>query len=394
MASSSSAATDKSLAGLSIAVKSTTALLQKFEHAIVNPSKDAPRNPSASQSQAPTEPLALLHTSATLAKAQTTKLSLLILNKPFSPTAISTILRDLSTGPLAVMMSAAEVCTPEVWGKTMSAEVKLRVLHVLRELRGLMGNIPLSPAAVDGTDKEDNSLPASRDPLATTGGVWEACDSLADLHDKGVAGLLVQRAQQYRDTLEDAIAELTEWSQASEADSHSDEEDEDSDAADARSNNEEDGFDDLFSSSNALPKGDSVLRSLVEISLKRLALVKMLYSGLIKRRLPHVSLPVSINQSNGSESASASSSHSSALRITRIDQLLESLKAIPEETDELASAFYELDEEDVKTRLEKCLALARNAAESTRTDRNDEEDEFTKWLDKWLVMIDKERIEK
>ncbi|KAI9840296.1 MAG: hypothetical protein M1837_001783 [Sclerophora amabilis] len=381
-----SPSTSTTLLGLRLAITSTASLLQKYDHAIAYQT-NTPTTAPTNQSDPQPEPLVLLHTSATLTKAQTTKLSLLILNKPFTPTAISAILRDLSAGPLVAMMSGVQLCVPDVWGTTMSVEVKSRVLHVLRELRGLVGEIPLQEPG-EGESQEGAPSP-SKGSLASTGVVWEACDALAELRDKGMAGLLVQKAIQYRDTLEDALAELSDWSKEdgnddADKDEYEDEDEDDDDDASSTAGN--DSFDDLFDTGKTLPKGDSELRSLLDDSLKRLALVKMLYTAVIKRRLRHASL----SSASAPLEADKSAEDSQAQRMTfvsRLDRLMQALKSIPEETDELASAFYELDEEEARRSLQKCLQLARDVAELVKRDWSGREDDFKTWLDKWLGMI-------
>src|SRR5579862_9375993 len=102
-------ADEASLDRLRLALTTTRSLLQQFLASLAAAPSPAPA-PTAAEAQQSTDPLALLNASATLTKAHTTKLAPLPLNPPFTPTAISTVLHDLSTGALPAMMTAVEIC--------------------------------------------------------------------------------------------------------------------------------------------------------------------------------------------------------------------------------------------------------------------------------------------
>ena len=76
------------------------------------------------------------------------------------------------------------------------------------------------------TSSAGSSGPISRDSLASTGIVWECCDSIMALQRIGLHGLLVEKAREYREQLEDAIEELKDFRDGAEI-HNQDEEDND-----------------------------------------------------------------------------------------------------------------------------------------------------------------------
>src|SRR5438876_242251 len=128
-------ASDAGLERLHLTLTTTLSLLRQFLSSL---STTPPPTTTTTNPPTASDPLPLLSTAATLTKAHTTKLSLLLLTPPFTPTAISGVLHDLSAGALPVMMTAVEQCSPEVWGQTLSDEVRGGVRRVLRGLVALV----------------------------------------------------------------------------------------------------------------------------------------------------------------------------------------------------------------------------------------------------------------
>lgn len=377
----SSSTSENGLHLLRASVSSSLALLSQFESSISARSPTNAPAPLQSPSSQP-DPLDKIHTCATLIRAHTTKLSLLIITKPFTPSAVTKVLHELTLGPLPGLMSAVESCNEIFWGSTFREEVKSMARTLLRELRTLMGEIPLeerSPVL------ENKTGAASKDSLSCTGVVWEACDALIQLREEGIAGVVTQKAQEYHDMLEDAIAELQEWSNDVEEDD--DDDDNDQNKLEFESNgaggSSENDLEDLLQPSTTLSQGSAELRSQLELSLKKLSLVKMLYKAIIKRRLRCYPLP----------KPAESKDRQAMDDILRLESLMGVLKAVPEETDELASTFYELDTGRAREQLSLCLNLAENAAELSRQGWNSTSvsaDEFGEWIKKWIVLIKKE----
>lgn len=380
MASSQSSKAEKDLSTLRLTKGSTLSLLNQFTTSL-SASHTSPGTPPPANAP---NPLDVIHTTATLLKAQTTKLSLLVLNKPFTPSAISTILRDVSTSCLPALMSAVEICDPSTYSKILFNEVRLRVRRVLQEFAGLIEEIPV--VDVDGHESKEG---AKRDNLASTGVVWEACDSLIALDCDGLVGLVVKKAEEWRAMIKDAIAELKEWSE-DEADSDVDDEHDTNEADtglenDINSNGsvpdvpDDTTFEDIFGTTRKLPKGPSILRTQLESSLSKLSLTQILYQAVIKRRLK--ALPPLVR----APASSLPYSHT----ITILDQLMSHLEVVPTEADELASAFYELNNNSAKEYHNRIIDHAKKAALLAEVSWDGKEDALTEWSRKWLTLVDK-----
>jgi hypothetical protein len=308
----------------------------------------------------PTIPvLNLLAKSASLVRAHTTKLSLLMLNKPFTPSAIKKVIEEMSTSALTALATGVQLTHPPVYGRIMHDEVKMRVRRIYRELEGLMQEVLVLLQAMEKEDKDHTG----RDTLASTGVLWQACDALIELERMGLPGLCLQKAVQYREMLEDAIAEMKEWAEGGDGD---DEQDEDDFAG--SDEEDEDEFEKMMVVGASLPRNRLDLKETVEIALKKLRLTSTLYQAVIKRRLK--TIPKDQPQ-----------------HIAEIDLLMDSMRHIPDETDELANALYELDNEEAKKLLGKIVTLGTASTEAVQKNWMGEEDEFTIWSAKWKEAV-------
>ena len=318
----------------------------------------------------PPNPLHVLRDSATLLKAHTTKLALLLINKPFTPTAVATVLRDATQTCLPAMMSAVQLCRPDIWGVFLHHHVVAKVRTVMREMLSFLDEV------LDVARDQDSSN-HSKDTLASTGVLWDACDALVQLEKTGIAGLAVLKAQELRDTINDAIQELKEWEEG-DGDDDDDSEDDDDDEDDAASTtssqhpkDDQDDFDDLFSAPNSLPKNRPDLKERLTTTSDKLKKIQFLYAAITKRRLKTFTPEIA----------------SKKLNILTLDKLMHLLRELPEFVDDLANAFYELDAENVDAILATCVSNACSAADLLKTDWNGKDDEFTAWVTKWTAVV-------
>lgn len=338
-------------------IASTLALLKQFSSSL-SASNTTPATPISN----PPNPLHVLRDSATLLKAHTTKVSLLAINKPFTPSAITKILRELSGTCLPAMVGAAQICEQEkkTWGALMGREAGVRVTRTFREMDNLLSELK---SIADG-----KSAPARRDSLSSTGVVWESCDALIELEKLGIAGLAVRKAEQYRDSMKDAIEELQEWREGSDPENEG--------QADALLDSDDEGvggdaesLDDIFNAANSMPKDRPELRQLVESAEGKLKKIVLLYTALGKRRLKTFKMP-----EGGSEQES---------NVEALDKVLEYLKTIQSGVDDLAGSFYDLDQDGASNELQKCVDEAKLACAVVRLSWEGREDEFTAWSKKW-----------
>lgn len=314
--------------------------------------------------------LELAHDSASLIKAHSTKLSLLIINKPFTATAISTVLRELAAGPLPGLASAIQSCTATKYTEAMSTELQWRARKVFIEFGTLVKAIPLDGKILSEDAKNGTGKVGGKGSLTSTGVVWEACDGVAALKRLGVAGLVIKKAEEYRDLLKDALEELQEWGEEEGDEDESSGENSEVDDAQA-------AVDNLFGFQRHIPSEDpEKIRPRLESSQKRLRLVITMYTAIIKRRfktLPHLPLPELPSELK-------EKSNEDPGIVTCLDEVLEVLKKIPDITDELASAFYELDGEEIDKRMDECFFKGFAAAELLLRNWEGQKDEFTTWV--------------
>lgn len=324
--------------------------------------------------------LSLAHDSATLVRAHATKISLLIINDPFTPTAIAKVLRELVAGPVPGLAAAVQVCKPERYTRVIQQGIAWRASRVLRELKELLLRIP-KDGKILVDDKRNASAGAAggKGSITTTAVLWAACDDIAAFAKRGFAGNLVYKADQLRDTLKDVMEELKEWGE----ETGEDEEDEGvaqvtagvqsasiSDTQDAQAM-----LDDLMNSQQYIPHDDpDKIRERLESCLKRLRLTTLLYQATAKRRLkplPHV--------------PPASDTNVPA----RLDEVFSILNRIPDRFGNVAMAFYELDPSEIDQLMDQCFFDAFAASELLAKPWDGQKDEFTDWALRFQVEIKK-----
>ncbi|KAI1204329.1 uncharacterized protein F4807DRAFT_337474 [Annulohypoxylon truncatum] len=344
-------------------------------------SSSLPSPPSQSSSIKPVDPLSLAHDSATLIKAHTTKLSLLIINKPFTPSAIIKVLQELVAGPIPALASAVQVCDVNKYTTVARQDLSWRCYRVLKELKSFVGIIPLDGNVLSNEQK--NGTQGGKGSMATTGVIWAACDDVILLKNLGIAGLLVRKVEEYRDTLKDILEELKEYSE--EVD-----EGEDEDGANENGNEDDinnvtnqiqnthistqEMLDDLMNPRH-IPRDDpDKFRERLESCMKRLRLTTLLYTAIVKRRLKTLPpLP------NTTEIPVAQ----------RLDEVFPLLKRLPHRFGEVACAFYELDRDSIDRAVDSCFFDAFAASEMLMKPWEGQRDEFTDWAEKFQVGIKK-----
>ena len=63
-----------------------------------------------------------------------------------------------------------------------------------------------------------------------------------------------------------------------------------------------------------------------------------------------------------------------------LDELISLLKKIPDLTDDLASAFYDLDGKEIDQRMDECFLTGFSAAAVLILNWEGQKDEFTTWV--------------
>jgi hypothetical protein len=365
----------KDLKSLIELTKSMQVLLTHFQSSLAPTSTTTCSQVPTTATELP-DPLDVIKATTTLLKSHTTTLSLVLINPPLTPSAIIAKINDVSSGALNGMVAAASyVPQPgrkDDIGDIMRTEVKAQVRRLLSTWGDLLALVLRIAESRQGAQGKDTGPTKSekQDVLSATGVLWEACDVLLKLCNDGVVGLVVKKAAELRATLLDAIEELKEWGE----DIDDDDDDEDNDAEGS------DDEDDLFGASNKLGKDDTVLKELLDTSVKKLKMVSMLYQAISKRRLRTYPAVLTAFATNGASDATSTPAQ-------KLDDLMVALKQIPDTVDDLASAFYDLNEEEAKETLDKTCKEAEKAAELVKQSWTGSDDEFTAWSGKWITAL-------
>lgn len=334
--------------------------------------------------------LALARDSAALVKAHSTKISLFIITEPFTPSAISTVLRQLIEGPVPALVSAVQLCHADLYTKHMRRDLAWRCARVLKELRDLIQKIPKDGKVLPQDKKNGTSgAKAEKGSITATGVLWGLCDEVVNFANLGVVGHLVHRAEHFRDTLKDVMEELKEWSEEQDEDDEGDDGDGGEDTHDEGAittlaeelNNTHIStqamLDDFMNSQASIPRDDpDRIRERLESTLRRLRLTVLLYQALIKRRLKTLpKIPLA--------------SESDSMVVSRLDEVMPLLRRVTDRFNGLAIAFYELDSAEINRVMDQCFFDAFAVSELLAKPWDGQKDEFTDWVAKFQVEIKK-----
>lgn len=300
-------------------------------------------------------PLLLLSSAASTLKAQTTKLSLLILNSPFTPSAITQILTSLFASCLPALMTALELCPPGTYSALLHNHMRTLLSSAIQAFSALLAAIPQQHNECSSiTDQQRRKI------LAATGMLWETCDKMTRLASTGLSALAIEKLNSFHSILQDSIAELEGWNP------NNPEDDSDTDS------NPDDSV--------PLPILPSQTPQLLNLTLRLLRLLRLLYPAIKKRRLSTFP-PFTL----------LSASPPSSSQIQKIDIILAALADFSSAADELAFSLYShvfyQDDTHVLRLLSRTRAQACDCIRLVMMDWRGEEDSFSIWVRKWVEMI-------
>ncbi|KAL4769669.1 hypothetical protein BDW60DRAFT_96072 [Aspergillus nidulans var. acristatus] len=353
---------------LQVVLKTTRALIEQFQ-ASLSTTQPNP-GPATSEENQILDPLPLLSASSTALKSHVTKLSLLAMNSPFTPSAVAKTLSTLNESVLPSLVTAALLVTPESHTRAFQSEIRVLTGTALKELSLLVKEVQV--IAEEKADKKSLEQAEKDAVTAVAGRVWDACDVLVDVAAKGVVGFVVRRAQEYRDLVRDAVEEIEEWDPDEKDDEFFDGLLDDDGKYEAGSDDKDDEESDDGESSAAL-------HARKKIALRILKPIAQIYPTLIANRLERV--PVPLAPSN----------------IGILESVLKSLQQIPDHIDEVAGALYEADLDKYSRQLRKTKESAFNAIElvvlpwdlkQTANDQENQGDKFTAWSKTWTKVIE------
>ncbi|KAL4976548.1 hypothetical protein BDW66DRAFT_50327 [Aspergillus desertorum] len=351
---------------LQVVLKTTLALIEQFHSTLSTTQPNT--GPATIGENQNLDPLPLLSTSSTALKSHVTKLSLLAINSPFTPSAVATTLSALNESVLPSLVTAALLVTPESHTSAFQSEIRILTGSALKELLLLVKEVQI---IAEGKADKKNLEQVEKDAVtAVAGRVWDACDALVDVAAKGVVGFVVRRAEEYRDLVRDAVEEIEEWNPDEEGDEFFDGlldgGDKDEAASDGDDEEESDGV-----------EGNAALHARKKNALRILKPVAQIYPALIANRLKKVPVPLA------------------PPNIGILESVSKSLQQIPDHIDEVAGALYEADLDKYTRQLRKTKDSASKAIElvalpwleQTANDQHDAGDKFTAWSKTWTKVI-------
>ncbi|KAI4097936.1 MAG: hypothetical protein L6R37_006754 [Teloschistes peruensis] len=366
-----------SIGQLQAPLKTLNGLLEHFQTSLSTTS-----DPSSS-TEAPNA-LSVLHDSTSLLRAQITKLSLLLLNQPFTPSAIASVISSINGEILPGLMAANELCQPQSYSHILHKEVRTQLGDLVEGLIGLICHIPKD-------EKWIRSLHAQREEiLQGTGHVWQTCDRLIKVAGMGIVGLAVEKAEAYHALVKDAVEELEEWDP--------DQEDINPFGGSSDSGSNSDGKEPILAVVNGgmankgKPENEPLAMDSLQITdmhavkgstLKTLKLIRMIYPAVLKRR---------ISKFPPFTRTSSISSLPLPAQIEILNQLMQDLRQFSEETDEIAAAIYGRDSADVERKIKVLKLLAARSIGGVKSDWANKEDEFSVWSMKWIERINESTV--
>lgn len=396
---------DPTITELNALVTSVAALLTQLEATLTGLTKETEASKvSASSSEAvlatgtgnaQVDCLKLAADSADLIRAHTTRLSLLIITEPFTPTAIGKVLRELVSGAVPSLATAAELCDGERFTYFFSQAMRIKCHSLMRELRAFVQKIPSDGKVLTEEQKNAATDGSQKGSLAMTGVLWSICDDLKRFATGGVGPYLVKRIEETRLTLKDIVEELTEWQEESEEQDDDDDDDEDEDGGnaadfdsavdinDSRANsmqahslhdNAQDLLDDLMGSAKTIPRDDpEKVRPRLAQFLRSLKLCMIMCQAVSKRRLKTLpTLPAENTEITAS-----------------LQRVFTFLNTLPQKYEDVVLAFYDLDTATVDENLKKAGVGLIGAIEPLKTPFGGQDsDEFTTWFGKFKTELE------
>ncbi|KAL1975733.1 hypothetical protein VTN31DRAFT_4125 [Thermomyces dupontii] len=314
----------------------------------------------------PPNPLKLLSDSSKTLRSHVTKLSLLAITAPFTPSAISTVLSAVNDTALPSLVTAALLITPDEYTTAYSSEARVLVRTALKEYSSLAEEVQKV------TKREEKSeLPKEEKDAITsqTGRAWDVCDEITELVEKGVAGFVARRVEEWRDLIKDAISELEEW----------DPENQNDDLDDFDFGDEKNGVDKDLEEDGEDGEDDqntAALQTHKKNTLRLLKPIAQIYPAIISNRLKKGDLVID-----------ATSSQKDV--VTKLNSLIAELQAIPGHVDEVAGSLYEGNLGGLSVHLRRARKSAERAVALVAYPWNDsEEDKFTTWSATWMKVVE------
>lgn len=335
-----------------------------------------------------TNPLPLLSDAAETLKAQVTKLSLLAISTPFSPSALIKMISTVNDIVLPALVTATQRLVPEQHTQTLFTEARALVTDALSEYISLIRNVKVTAALYtrDPSSRLDDET--KRLVTTATGRVWKVCDQIMEFVLGGIMGVIIKKTRESLALVRDAIRELKEWDPAESLDPDAfwDGLDDDDNPANIRRGEDTPGEDeDEDEAEDNDGNQHAKLVAEQQYLLRLLKLVTQLHTAAISHRLHFL-----LNESVLPKYAQA------------LDTFAQSLRKIPDLVDEAAGSLYEHDIQlssanSLKLQDEMRMAVDRMTYEPWTSrplpgvplpSTVVESDFFWQWASRWLKALD------
>lgn len=361
------------MAQLGPVIATTATLLDQFQNTLSPASVQSAPSPNKDADALP-----LLTASATALRAQVTKLSLLAITSPFTPSAVITILRACNESVLPSLLTSALIVTPTEYTKAFHSEIWHLTRAALAEYSSLVQVIKTisekkEKAKEEEPTKKEKDLPQSdkNEVTVATGRVWDACDVLTSTATNGIIEFIARRVEQWRDLVKDAVQELEEWDPA---------EDDDDFFDDIPGDEKDDGDKDEDSDDESDDEENTAaLQEQKKSTLRFLKPVAQVYPAIVNNRLKKTKT-APLSTTGG---------------ISRLEKLMTHLQRIPDQLDEAAGALYEEDIGRSVKHLQKIRDDASKAVElvtkpwgSEEQPNEETDDKFATWSKTWAKVMD------
>ncbi|CAK7265728.1 hypothetical protein SEPCBS57363_001733 [Sporothrix epigloea] len=341
---------------------------------------------------------ALARDASLLIRAHGTKISLLIINEPFTPSAIEKVIKELDRVVLS-LGTAAQQCYGDRYTYHARQEMARRCMAVLEQTRHLLNAIPrdgrvvpeaqrTGGASVSTGSQVQPKAMADRGSYTKIGILWAECDGLVSFCKDGIDGFFSQSVKQLAEQLKDEQEELREW--GDEDGDESDNDNDDFDQGDVSDSGYDDGevdpqendndatqamLDALMNTRHIPPDDPDGLRPRLETVIKKIQLVLLLCRALTKRRLTKPALPtLPLPTPEGNIAA-------------RLDGTIAALQTTVNLFEDLAGAFYKLDVADVDEIMGQCFdaaaSVSRQLSRPFVSTSGSSSDLFTEWATKF-----------
>ncbi|KAL4793800.1 hypothetical protein BDV19DRAFT_209299 [Aspergillus venezuelensis] len=352
---------------LDVVLKTTLSLVEQFQSTLSSHPTNS--NPADDKTD---DPLPLLSAAAAALKTHVTKLSLLAITSPFTPSAVTTILSTLNESVLPSLVTASLLITPSSHTKAFQSEIRILASTTLKETALLIEEVQV--VAEEKADKKSLDKSEKDTVTVAAGRVWDACDVLVDIAAKGVIGFVVRRAEEYRDLVRDAVEEIEQWDPEDDDDFFDDLLGEDGGPGKDGDDEDEDGDDDDDDDEDIAAQ-----QARKKDALRILKPVAQIYPALISNRLKKG--PALLDPST----------------VGTLELLLKKLQQVPNHIDEVACALYEDDVAKYTSELKKTKSCSSEAIElvtlpwgskSESDAQKDAGDKFTTWSKTWTKVVE------